>query len=157
MDILQFMPKGKIWYGQNARAFFHAIEDVFKRVQKETDDILNEVYPDSTKKLLPDWMRLSGESTPSGIIAVLRATGGNTAKYFLDIARSYDENCEIFDKKKSAFVAGRTMAGSKVGYSYQKFTVTFLIKKEDVVQQLEEYLYKIKPAHVEFEYIYPKK
>ena len=158
MDILQLLPKGKLWSGKNTINFFKAIEDTFKRIFNDSNSILQECFPETSNYLFKDWSRMSRSTTRYGIMAVMRATGGNTEEYYLEIAKKYDEKCFIQKvKKEDLFVSGLSKAGKRLGHlSSMRFNVVFVFPSIESNEELEDMLYKIKPAHIHFEYHFKK-
>ena len=158
MNIYQLLPKGNIWKNKNINNFFKATEDSFNRILIESNNLLLECFPQTSKYLFSDWLRISRSTDLYGILAVMSATGGNTEEYYLEVARKYDEKCFISKiVREDLFVAGRSRAGKRIGpLSSMRFNVVFVFPSLENSEELEDMLYKIKPAHIHFEYQFKK-
>jgi len=158
MDILQLIPKGNMWNGKNVKNLFFAFQDFFMRLRQEGEKILIECFPDKSNALLTDWMRVCQVKNREGVLSTLAASGGNTDEYFLNIARHYDPKCQIpHPSTEKQFISGRSSAGSTLGeISEQNFVLVFIFSVEEKIIELENLFAKIKPAHVNFVYIYQK-
>lgn len=72
--------------------------DTFARIDANAVLLINEAFPDTTSQLLPNWERVTGlpdecsvlgdtyEIRRANLIAKLRATGGQSPAYFIDVA-----------------------------------------------------------------------
>lgn len=156
MDIFQLTPKGKLWHGKNARKLFLSIQNGIQRVKNEASLLLQECFPNTSKQLLSDWMRVCNAKSLNGILSTLAATGGNTEAFFESIAKQFDSQCQILKNNPgNQFVAGVSSAGMSLGeVSIPKFCVVFNFSVVGPINEAEEILNKLKPAHVRFIYIY---
>ena len=156
MNILEFIPKGKIWQGKNTIAFFKTIEIGLKRIQSEASTLFIECFPQTSQKLFEDWKRLTQAQTIEGVISTLAATGGNTNDFFESIARKFDKDCFIsIDDTSKQFIAGRAFAGQELGTaSIAQYFVIFQFSVPKKIVEAEKILNKLKPAHLRFVYKY---
>lgn len=157
MDIFQLIPKGKLWQGKNIRTLFLAMQDILRRAYNEAKKILIECIPNTANALLADWMRVCDARTKGGMLSTLRAVGGNTDAFFESIAKQFDKDCQILQNNPEAqFVAGRASAGMSLGaQSIPRFCLVFNFSVSDPIEEAENLLNKLKPAHVRFVFIYP--
>lgn len=156
MNILELIPKGKLWNGKNTRDFFQTIEVGIKRLQTEATKLFIECFPNTSKQLFPDWQRVCQAQTLEGVLSTLASTGGNTLDYFEQIARNFDENCFVSrDDPNNQFIAGKSLAGQNLGYaSVPQFAVVFNFSIPNKIDEAEKILNKLKPAHIRFIYNY---
>ena len=159
MNIIQFLPKGKIWSGKNTIKLFRAIEDSFKRIIDNSNAIMLECFPVTSSYLLKDWCRICGVKDRENVQAVLASTGGNRDEYFINIAKKFDENAFILKQSKADFfIIGKSRCGMHLGAKRKpRFQVTFILPNLTKSVELESILYKSKPSHIEFCYQYKEK
>ena len=158
MNLLELLPKGKLWQGKNTKALFKTLALSMKRLQEEAESILVECFPDTAKQILEDWKRLTQAKSVEGVISTLAATGGNTEEYFLMIARKFEPNCKILNfNQNDEFIVGRDKSGMNLGVSeIPSHCVRFFFPVRDRIMEAEKILNQLKPAHVRFEYIYQR-
>lgn len=156
MDIFELIPKGKLWQGKNIKTLFKSIEDGIRRAHDEANKLLTECIPNTSNALLNDWMRICNAKSLNGVLSTLCAVGGNTDAFFESIAKKFDKDCQILKNNPQAqFIAGLASAGMSLGaQSIPKFCVVFHFSVEDPIEEAENLLNKLKPAHVKFIYIY---
>ena len=157
MDIFQLIPKGKLWQGNNIRKLFLAMQNTLRRAYDESNKILVECIPTTAVVLLTDWMRTCNAKTKEGMLSTLRAVGGNTDSFFESIAKQFDNDCQILkNNPQDQFVAGMSSVGMSLGaQSIPKFCVVFHFSVNEPIEEAENLLNKLKPAHVRFIFIYP--
>lgn len=81
-----------------------------ERVEQRIDELLDELDPRTTVELLPDWERMLGlpdncggivpstlEQRLQAVIIKLRAIGGQSKQYFIDLAALYGFEIEIIE------------------------------------------------------------
>lgn len=156
MNILELIPKGKLWEGKNTKTFFLSLGDGLVRVKSDFKNILEEYFPDKTTIFLPNWKLITKAQTREGVLGILAATGGNTDDFFLEIAKKFDKNCQILKQNPSEqFVAGISTAGMSLsGMAIPRFTTVFQFSVSKPLTELEKLFEKLKPAHVRFVYLY---
>jgi len=101
-------------------------------------------------------MRICSAESREGILGILAATGGNRDEFFLEIAHKYDPQCQILKQNPSPqFVAGISTAGMSLsGIAIPRFSTFFQFSVSQPLPELEKLLQKLKPAHVNFVYLY---
>jgi uncharacterized protein YmfQ (DUF2313 family) len=158
MDILQLIPKGKLWNGRNTKILFIGLGDGIKRVKNDAKNFLSEIFPDETTQYLSDWMRICNSKTRQGVLSTLAATGGNTDEFFLEIARKFDPECQILRANPGKqFVAGISSSGMSLSQiAVPRFWTVFLLSVEEPLKEMESLFQKLKPAHVRFVYLYKR-
>lgn len=102
-QLIKLSPTGKAWPTESDSVWatlLNAIAQEFARVDARANELLNEIYPDTTTELLPDWERVAGLPDPcSGLgasvairrrdlLAKITARGGQSPQYFIDLAAS---------------------------------------------------------------------
>ena len=107
--------------------------------------------------IAPDWMRVCNAKTKDGMLSTLRAVGGNSDAFFESIAKQFDNDCQILQNNpRDQFMAGLASAGMSLGaQSIPKFCVVFHFSVERPIEEAENLLNKLKPAHVKFIFLYP--
>ena len=157
MNLNDFMPIGRLWQGKNIKTLFKSLEDGMRRVHDEANKLLTECIPNTSNALLSDWMRICDAKSLNGVLSTLAATGGNTDAFFESIAKQFDKDCQILKNNPQAqFMAGLASAGMSLGaQSIPKFCVVFNFSVEKRIEEAENLLNKLKPAHVRFIFIYP--
>ncbi len=156
MNILELIPKGKLWEGKNIRTLFLALGDSAIRAKNDFKNLLEEIFPDKTILFLPNWTKICDIQSREGVLGILAATGGNRDEFFLEIAHKYDPQCEILKPNPNQqFVAGISTAGMSLsGMAIPRFTIVFQFSVRQPLPELEKLLQKLKPAHVSFVYLY---
>ena len=157
LDLLKLIPKGKIWDGKTTKYFFRTLEIGLQRLHDEASTILLECFPETSEKLLEDWLRLCNAKTWQGVNSTLAATGGNSYEFFENIVKIFDSNCRVYRDDGIKFIVGNSRAGEYLGFpQIPDFTVVFLFSVYDTERKIEaeELLNKLKPAHVHFSYCY---
>lgn len=158
MDIFELIPRGKLWQGKNIRTLFKSMEDGIRRVHDESNKLLIECIPSTANALLADWIRICNAKSLNGVLSTFAATGGNTDSFFEQVARQFDKECQILkNNPEIQFMAGLALAGMSLGaQSIPKFCVVFHFSVSEKIEEAENLLNKLKPAHVRFIYIYKK-
>ncbi len=157
MNILELLPSGKMWEGENTKNLFLSLGDSCLRIKGFITILRSEIFPDSQSDLFLDkWTKICNANSKENILAILAASGGNQEDFFLEIAKKYDNQCQILKTNPSPqFVAGISTAGQSLsGVAIPRFSIFFQFSVGKPLTSLEKLLEKLKPAHVKFVYIY---
>jgi uncharacterized protein YmfQ (DUF2313 family) len=112
--LLKLCPTGKAWPTESESNWYKLLEALAQelmRIDTTATDLLNEIFPDTTTQLLPDWERVAGLPDPcSGLgatiairrkdlLAKITARGGQSPQYFIDVAAQlgYEISITEFD------------------------------------------------------------
>ena len=123
-QLKKLSPTGKAWTTENDSLWvklLSAIAREFARIDARANQLIDETLPSTTIELLSDWERIAGLPDPcSGIgasipirrkdlLTKITARGGQTSRYFIDVASQLGYSITITEFKP--FCAGSSRAG----------------------------------------------
>lgn len=162
--LMKLFPKGRAWVGQNIETLMMAFAKEIKRASDTIEGIINNALPNTTIDYLTDWERVCGitlvsqieglteSQRRSNVISKLRATGGQSPQYFIEIAANMGYQIQIEDHI-GYFHAGSIAGAMTLGVS---FSFAFIVHVTGSYSQvLEDTINRLKPAHTVaiFEYV----
>lgn len=115
----QLLPPGPAWQYEEAAtiaAIMLALADSYVALHDRSCDLLTEIIPDTAVEMLPDWERAAGlpddctgenntlEARRAALVSRLRAIGGQSPQYYIDLAATLGYTIQIFTY--SPFTAG---------------------------------------------------
>lgn len=149
------------------------------------NDLLAEMFPDTTVELIADWERMCEitidpndppplEARRQKVIAKLRALGGISRQYYIDLAKELGRDIEIIEYNYQFFRTGISKCGDPVYEESElwHWTVKFLNPTEFFYfkagisrcgepllwwrkdAELEDLITDLKPAHTYVDFIY---
>lgn len=149
--------------------------DTMARVDANAVLLINEAFPDTTTQLLPNWERVVGlpddcsvlgdsyEIRRANLISKLRATGGQSPSYFIDVAAALGYTITITEFKPFRVgidTVGEGLRGADWWFAFQVnsalntiiwFRVSLSASGEALAvwgnTRLECVINKLKPAH----------
>lgn len=157
--LLKLLPRGKAWEGQNIKNLMKAIALEIKTVHEDLEDLHREMFPESSYDSVPDFEYMLGlpeygQDLPAtiserrqNILAKLRAQGGQTPEYFVEILESFGHSGTVTDDY-IPFTVGKSSAGDSLyGYTWA-FAFLVSITDTSASDPIMEYMInKYKPAH----------
>lgn len=124
-QLQQLLPQGVAWPrepGAVLTQLLDAAGEEFARTDAYIERLVEEMLPDSTQQLLPEWeavvglpgscsdqVRLDVQGRHVDLLAKLRATGGQSADYYADVAAFYGVPVTVEEHRP--FRAGTSAAG----------------------------------------------
>ncbi len=177
-QLINLSPQGLAWPTESTSTWYlllQAAAQELARVDARANELLNEIFPDTTNELLTDWERVAGlpdecselgESTSirrENLLAKLTWRGGATPQYFIDIGETLGFTITIteFDQFRVDINAvGDPLAGWEWEYAWQinsalNTVTTFKVGTDRAGDPLrswgndriECFYNRIKPAH----------
>lgn len=115
----QLLPPGPAMQfedAENLERLLLAIAESYAAFHGRTCDLLEEIIPDTTSEMLPDWERVAGlpdtcapaentvETRRAALVAKIRQRGGQSPAFFVQLAADYGYEIEVFEYRP--FTAG---------------------------------------------------
>ena len=101
-QLIALLPQGSLWperqTSNNLTRLLLALAEELARVDARANELLNEIFPDTTVKLLPDWERIAGlpdicvgqltllQERRNSLLGVLSIQRGLSRQFYIDVA-----------------------------------------------------------------------
>jgi uncharacterized protein YmfQ (DUF2313 family) len=149
----KLLPQGHAWESKNDsdsdfNILLKSLSSEPCRIDQRANELINEVYPDTTLELLEDWERLlalpdecspdeelSVQERRDRVIQVLTTRGGQNSAFYQTLAANFGFDVDIIEvKDQPPFRAGQARAGDRLTNGGWRFAFIVSAPSDSVVR-----------------------